>query len=271
MINVDYLTLVKKIFMKITFRICTVIAVIMVSACQAPQKPNTTQEQVLTYKATGDTAAITLAKEVMSASGGLKAWQQIPVITWNFFGRRKLLWDKHNNLVRIDFVGRPLKMWVDLKDDTNGQVWMDDHFLTGDSLQDFLKKATSIWINDSYWLNFQFKLLDEGVVLKMGEPDTNMLGESSQTFWMSFENVGDTPNNRYKVYVSDSTQLINQWDFYRDSLSTTPDLATTFENYNEFAGVLLSQKRSGFTLSDIQVFDAFNSVTLKDLSVEAYW
>lgn len=251
---------------------CFVLLFVIASACQTTEPPHKkVLNQPNVVYATGDSAAIVLAKQVIDASGGFNSWQKIPVITWNFFGRRKLLWDKHNNLVRIDFVGRPLKMWVDLNQDSVGQVWMKDHYLQGDSLQDFLSKTKSIWINDSYWLNFQFKLLDEGVKLTMGEPDTNMLGEASHTFWMSFENVGDTPNNRYKVYVSDSTLLVNQWDFYKDSLSTEPDLATTFENYTAFNGVLLSQKRSGFTLSDIQTFQSFNSDTLKDLSVEVYW
>jgi plasmid maintenance system killer protein len=247
------------------------VAFLMMMSCHLPnneQKRGSKQPQT---SATGDSVAIALASEVILSSGGLKAWESIPTITWNFFGRRKLLWDKHNQLVRIDFVGRPLKMWVDLKHDTIGQVWLDNHFLAGDSLQDFLKRTKSIWINDSYWLSFPFKLLDKGVDLTMAETDTNMLGESSQTFWMTFENVGDTPNNKYKVYVSDSSHLVNQWDFYKDSLSTTPDLATTFESYNEFAGVLLSQKRSGFTLSDIQTFQSFDADSLKDLSVEVFW
>jgi hypothetical protein len=257
--------------MKLTTQLCVAFVIILVSACQTPQPQKVIEQETVNVKATGDDAAIELAQQVIDASGGLKAWQQIPVITWNFFGRRKLLWDKHNQLVRVDFVGRPLKMWVDLKYDTIGQVWLDNHFLTGDSLQDFLKRTKSIWINDSYWLSFPFKLLDKGVDLTMSEPDTNMLGESSQTFWMTFEDVGNTPNNKYKVYVSDSTHLVNQWDYYRDSISTSPDLATTFENYTAYDGVLLSQKRSGFTLSDIQTFQSFDSDSLKDLSVEVFW
>jgi plasmid maintenance system killer protein len=223
------------------------------------------------FEATGDSIALMLAEHTMLASGGIEAWNSIPAITWNFFGRRKLLWDKHNHLVRIDFVNRPLKMWMDLTNDTIGQIWLDDHYLTGDSLHDYLARTKSIWINDSYWLSFPFKLLDKGVDLTMSAPDTNMLGEYSQTFWMTFEDVGNTPNNKYKVYVSDSTHLVNQWDYYRDSISTSPDLATTFENYTAYDGVLLSQKRSGFTLSDIQTFQSFDSDSLKDLSVEAFW
>lgn len=248
-----------------------VLLFISLIACQQNTTPS--QEASKTAQvilATGDSSAIALAKQVMLASGGLQTWNDIPAITWNFFGRRKLLWLKHQQKVRIDFVGKPLKMWVDLTNDTLGQVWMKDHYLTGDSLQDFLAKTKSIWINDSYWLNFPFKLLDEGVRLTDSGADTNMLGEPSHTFLMSFDNVGDTPNNRYKVYVSDSTKLINQWDYFRDSLSTSPDLATTFEAYQRFGGVLLSQKRSGSELSDIQVFSSFDADSLMDLSVEVF-
>lgn len=254
------------------FFLSILLSAFILGACQQNTSPKSTNNSpAFKVEADGDSATIALAKEVMEASGGIDSWQNIPVITWNFFGRRKLLWDKHNKLVRIDLVEKSIKMWVDLNSDTVGQVWMNDHYLSGDSLQLFLQKTKSIWINDSYWLCFPFKLLDKGVTLSELSKDTTMLGEQTQTFWMTFDAVGDTPQNRYKVYVSDLSKRIVQWDFYRDSNSVVSDLSTTFETYNEFGGVLLSQKRSGFELSDIQVFETFSSDSLKDLSLDASW
>lgn len=238
-------------------------------SCTEPQQTNTEE----TNAPASDTLTEVehLAWQVMEESGGLDNWQNIPAITWNFFGRRKLLWLKHKHLVRIDFLNNDLQMWVDLQNPKQGQVKYKGTYLAGDSLQNFLGKANSIWINDSYWLAFPFKLLDDGVNLSIGDRDTTMLGEDSQTFWMSFNEVGDTPQNRYRVYVSDTSGLINQWDFYKDSTSTVPDLATTFENYVEYDGVLISQKRSGFELSDIQTFDKFDVATLKNLEQTLNW
>lgn len=255
------------IFQKLFFA----FGLILLIGCQPNQTTNQSITKAYVIHAKGDVESIDLAKKVMQASGTIEQWKAIPVITWNFFGRRILLWNKENNLVRIDFTKQDLSMWVNLNNDTIGQVKINGQYLQGDSLQDFLNKAKSIFINDSYWLCFPFKLLDKGVTLTKGAAVSNMLGESSQTFWMDFTNVGNTPNNRYQVYVSDSTQLINQWDFYRDSASVTPDLSTTFEMYNTFSGVLLSQKRSGFELSDIQTFTVFDSDTLKDLMITPFW
>jgi hypothetical protein len=71
-----------------------------------------------------DAKAIVIADSVMRAMGGRGQWDAVKYLHWTFFGRRTLLWDKKNERVRIDFLNRPLKIIMSLKDKT-GRVWQD--------------------------------------------------------------------------------------------------------------------------------------------------
>ncbi len=44
-------------------------------------------------EAGSDPKAVDLADVVMKAMGGRKAWDNTHLITWNFFGTRRLVWD----------------------------------------------------------------------------------------------------------------------------------------------------------------------------------
>lgn len=41
-----------------------------------------------------DPAAVELADSIMAAMGGRKNWDKTRFISWNFFGRRNLVWDR---------------------------------------------------------------------------------------------------------------------------------------------------------------------------------
>ena len=49
-----------------------------------------------------DPAAVELADSVMMAMGGREGWDNTRFISWNFFGRRDLVWDKQTGDVRIE-------------------------------------------------------------------------------------------------------------------------------------------------------------------------
>jgi hypothetical protein len=49
-----------------------------------------------------DASAIAIADETMHAMGGRAAWDQVRVLEWTFFGRRKHVWDKWTGDVRIE-------------------------------------------------------------------------------------------------------------------------------------------------------------------------
>ena len=49
-----------------------------------------------------DPAAIELADSIMHVLGGRENWDKTRFISWNFFGRRNLVWDKFKGRVRIE-------------------------------------------------------------------------------------------------------------------------------------------------------------------------
>jgi len=201
-----------------------------------------------------DAKAIAIADQVMDAMGGRKAWDATRYITWNFFGRRTLLWDKKAGQVRIDIPGDNSTYIVDLNKET-GQIKHKGTVMTqADSIKKYAGVAKSIWINDSYWLVMPYKLKDSGVTLKYkGEMPTEA-GVASDVLELTFENVGRTPENRYLVYVDKNTHMVTQWQHFRKASDEKPGMSTPWNNYQKQGKIMLSGDRGGNRLlSDVGV------------------
>lgn len=203
--------------------------------------------------AASDQRAIELADDVMESMGGRTAWDNTRFIRWTFFGRRTLLWDKWTGQVRIDFKDSDEVYLVNINTD-EGKIWQNGAYLTEpDSIAKYSARAKSIWINDSYWLVMPYKLKDSGVTLKH-------LGEESKadtlrhTLQMTFENVGDTPDNKYWVVIDDNTKLVSEWIFYTQFDDENPRFSTPWADYQPYGKILLSGNRGRGQLTDIGVF-----------------
>ncbi len=197
--------------------------------------------------------AIMLADQVMNSMGGREAWDNTHYISWNFFGRRHLLWDRVENRVRIDH--NNMVMSLDM-DDMTGQVWRDGEALqNADSIKKYLQSAKNMWINDSYWLFMPFKLKDTGAAIAYVRDDTTQAGEQASVLWLSFEDVGNTPQNTYEVWVADDPRLVRQWAFYRNAEDEEPAFVLPWDNYQQYGDILLSGDRGDRKLTDIKVWD----------------
>lgn len=214
-----------------------------------------------------DPEAVIIADNVMRAMGGRKAWDETRYICWTFFGKRKLLWDKYTGDVRIDYLNRKETLLVNIHS-LNGRASLDEEEISHpDSLASYLNKAKSIWINDSYWLVMPYKLKDSGVSLFYLGSDTTELGKDSYVLQLAFENVGDTPDNVYHVWVDDQTNLVTQWAYYESSESAHADFITPWDDYQRYGNILLSGGRGKGKLTDINVLsevpkEAFTSFEL---------
>lgn len=194
--------------------------------------------------ANSDPAAIELADSVMEAMGGRKNWDAARFISWNFFGRRNLVWDKRDGRVRIESFSDSTTYLVNVNDLT-GRVSIRGQELTEpDSLKKMLSKAKSIWINDSYWLLMPFKLKDTGVTLRYLGEDTTQQGVLCNVLELTFEGVGDTPENKYRVYVDLKDNLVKQWAYYKDAVQDSASQVWPWDNYKKYDGLLLSADRS---------------------------
>lgn len=205
------------------------------------------------YSQNADSKASKIADEVMKAMGGQKAWNNTHHIKWNFFGSRTLTWDKWTGNVRIEVPKEETVYLVNVNDLT-GKVSVKGQEITDKTeLENALKKAKSIWINDSYWLTMPFKLQDPGVTLTYEGEKTTETGANADVLGLSFEKVGDTPQNKYLVYVDKKSHLVTQWSFFGKADDEKPRFTLPWTEYKTYDKILLSGERGERDLTDIQV------------------
>ena len=203
-----------------------------------------------------DKRAVQIADEVMAAQGGRKAWDQTRHIAWTFLGFRRLHWDKWTGNVRVDNLKNDQSVVLNI--DTNkGRVFRNGkEEIQPDSVAKFVKAAKSAWINDSYWLLMPFKLKDSGVTLKDLGEGAMQDGKPADMLLLTFKGVGDTPQNKYHVWVDKTTRLVSQWAYYPKSTDEKPGFTLSWADYKDYGKIKLAGKRGPRELSDIIVADA---------------
>ena len=206
-------------------------------------------------KAGSDEEAIEIADKVMEAMGGRKAWDQSRCIEWDFFGSRKLIWDKKTGMVRINYHNEDQQAVINIHT-REGQVRKNGELITQpDSLSKYLDQAYRTWINDSYWLVMPYKLKDSGVTLKYLGEDNTRNGDLAYKLQLTFESVGVTPQNKYNIWVDQKSHLVTQWAFFRENSMDEPNFITPWTDYKQYGGILLSGDRGDRKLTDIAVLD----------------
>jgi hypothetical protein len=241
--------------------------VVMLSACNNQHETHGANPAADGFDlANSDPAAVELADSIMLAMGGWENWNNTRFISWNFFGNRNLVWDKKKERVRIESLKDSITYLVNLKDLT-GRVWVKDQEITeADSLNKMLNRGKSIWINDSYWLVMPFKLKDSGVTLKYLGEDTFVTGDRCNVLQLTFSNVGDTPQNKYHVYVDLADNLVKQWAYYSDANQDSANFIRPWDNYKRYGKILLSADRSdGGGPKSVSVQDTMNDKIFNEL------
>jgi len=204
-----------------------------------------------------DPKAIEIADAVMQNMGGRKAWDNTKIICWNFFDARKLFWNKHTGDVRIEFPESDSNVLITNIFTHQGKVKIDGEELTHpDSIQKYTEMAQSIWINDAYWLFMPFKLKDSQTTLKYMKIDTAQGGVHSHVLQLTFNEIGDTPENKYWVYVDTTTMLVNQWSYFGSYADSLPGFTTPWDDYKKYGEIMLSGGRGKGEISEIEVLDA---------------
>ena len=192
-----------------------------------------------------DPAAIALADSVMEAMGGRKAWDETRYIKWNFFSNRRHVWDKHTNDVVIEGLREDFLIKMNLDKMEGSANFHGISYTKNDSLDSYLERGKSMWINDSYWLLMPYKLKDSGVTLKYLGKDTTSVGVMSEKLELTFADVGVTPDNKYEIYVDPTSKLVTQWDFYTNYTDSIPRFKIPWNNYEKHGNILLSGDRGG--------------------------
>lgn len=204
---------------------------------------------------TSELKATSIAKRMISAMGGDENFEVTNFIGWTFFGIRKLIWDKQNDRVRVDYLKKELTIITSLNSEKTKLFINGSEITDADSLIKYSTRGKRIWANDSYWLLMPFKLLDEGVTLKYLK-DTLLNNTNTSILEMTFDNVGFTPENKYWIYVDMNSYLITQWDFFDKYTDTIPEFSNTWGDYKKYDKLLISGDRGvEGKLEDIYVVD----------------
>ncbi|MEL7124445.1 MAG: hypothetical protein AAFO07_33725, partial [Bacteroidota bacterium] len=180
-------------------------------------------------------------------------WDNTRYLDWNFFGRRRLLWDKYTGNVRIEIPADTSVYLVNINDNT-GKVSIGGNELTeADTLKTLTERGKAIWINDAYWLVMPYKLLDPGVTLTYLGEGKDEEENATERIQLTFDAVGRTPQNKYVVHI-DSSSLVSQWEFFSTAADEEPRIVGPWKNYKKYGGILLSGDRGPRQLSDINVY-----------------
>ena len=151
-------------------------------------------------------AAKALATRVEQAVN-LKAFYQIPVLSFGFRDRNQHLWDKHRGLSRVVYGKEKEQTEILFHLSTKkGIAFYKGERLTGEAEAEALKEGYSRWANDSFWLNPITKLRDKGVTLSVPQDDPNSL-------LVAFSSGGVTPGDTYRIYLGEDGKptAIEMW------------------------------------------------------------
>jgi hypothetical protein len=216
---------------------------------------------------------VAIADAVMQRLGGRRAWDETRYVTWKFGGRRRHLWDRHASRLRLERPGprsgRQYVMLVDLNTGV-GRAWGDGEPVTeSDGLDGMIRAARSEWINDAYWLVMPYKLRDNGVTLRYVGKGITEDGADAEVLQLTFRDVGDTPQNKYHVWVGADSGLVEQWSFYGKAADEQPEFVSPWRGWKRYGRIMLCGDRGvmgdrPFELVDIAVFDELPESYLTD-------
>jgi hypothetical protein len=193
-----------------------------------------------------DPKAVAIADQVLAALGGKSKWDAMPCVSWTFEtathdsmrpGGRRHLWDKSTGWHRVEGRNRAGQTYVIVHrlGEPQGKAWMNGAAIEGDSLQKLITRAQSLWTNDTYWMLMPYKLRDQGVRLKY-DGESKQGGVTYDKVALSFEKVGETPGDRYWIYVNRANHRIEKWDFVLQG-DQPPAKTWTWEGYEEKGGM----------------------------------
>jgi hypothetical protein len=205
-------------------------------------------------RAASDPRAIEVADRVMSALGGKARWDSLPGLRWAFGvmvndtmrgAMRRHAWDKHTGWHRVDGMDRQGNNYVFIHKvgSTEGMAWIAGKKMEGDTLTALLKRAQSLWTNDTYWLLMPYKLRDPGVNLGYdGEAVEN--GVTYDKLALTFDKVGETPGDRYWVYVNRANNRVEIWEHILQG-QPPPAVRWTWEKWEQDGGLWFPSYHNG--------------------------
>ena len=197
-----------------------------------------------------DARAMAVADRTMDAMGGRANWDAVQCVGWTIFGRTHT-WNKWTGAYKLE--ADTLVVIMNLNSG-KGRAWTGGREMPDGPERDaVLGEAHSIWINDMYWLLMPYKLKDTGVTLTYAGERNAEDGRLADVLNLTFKDVGDTPENRYEVYVDRESGLVSQWSYFRDAADAEPRFTLPWNDWRAYDGVKLSSGRGRTDVTNIHV------------------
>jgi hypothetical protein len=179
-----------------------------------------------------DPKAARVADRVMQKLGGRMRWNALEGLRWTFQSSsgdtmrpgRRHSWDKRTGWHRVEGRNRQGQTFVLIEKlgGAAGMAWVDGQKIEGDSLRKLVTRAHSLWTNDTYWMLMPYKLRDPGVKLAY-DGEAREDGKVYDRLALSFDRVGETPGDRYWVFVNRANDRIEQWEYVLEDQLTPPE------------------------------------------------
>ena len=239
------------------------------AACDSPDSPRL------------ETAADTLAWRVTEGAGGLKAWNAVPGVSFEWAVvadstervRTRHVWDKRDGRVRSEWRVGADSVAVAIydldgfdPDAPRGMVAINGRQLGGAEATERLAEANGRFVNDSYWMVAPFKVLDPGVRRAIEKRD------GFDRLALSFDRVGLTPGDRYWIEVDDVTGSMTGWSYVLEGSDTEagwdwvdPLQLDTPQGPLSFARMKVNRADGAAILTDPTVLDEIDEAEFTDL------
>ncbi len=221
-----------------------------------------------------DAKAEEIAHSVMEAMGGTGAWDAVQFLRFDFKVNvggemrvdRSHLWDKWSGRYRYENKTKEGKQQVALfnVNDRQGAVFEDGEKLADEAAAEPLKNAYAALINDMYWLAMPWKWLNKGVNLEYLGPKEHH-GKTYEVVQLSFNNVGLTPGDQYRAFVSPESNLMTYWEY---TLQSDNEGAWNWE-YGDYSGVKLASDHTNaegvsINMGNVAVVEAVDDAFFTD-------
>ena len=209
-----------------------------------------------------DDRADQVARELVQALGGPAAWEKARQFRFDFVvereGKRAVefrhLWDRYTGDYRVhgaDKSGAPYVVYFNVNT-REGTTFLNGRPVEGEEKRKLLEAAYGRFINDSYWLLAPWKVLDPGVVRTYEGEKTTAEGALCDVIRLSFEGVGLTPKDVYRLWVTRDGRRMVQWEYLLGGAKEEPTVAF-WKDWRKFSGISLALDRV-FPVRPVRIF-----------------